>query len=494
MKTILNKNIDFIINEIGPKSPVIVRNFLIGKVGAVEAAIIYVNGLADKNIIDRDILNPLMLKIDEELCLNQDITEYLSKRYIPMSNTMVEKNINNVVEEIKSGKTIILIENIENFIVVDTTGGNHRAISDPPNESAIRGSREGFIENIETNISILRRKIKDKNLAIENFKVGTRSQTDVVIVYIDDIVDKDVLNEVRNRINSIDVDSVNSAGMVEQLVEDSPYSVFPQVYGTERPDIVKANLMEGRIAILVNGNPYVITVPAIFVEFFQAVEDYYERTIVSSFARILRGIAVFIVITLPSIYLTFIQYNVELIPVKFINPIVQSREGIALTPFLEILLMEVVVEFLREGGLRLPPRIASTLSIVGGIIIGNTAIESKIVSPTTLLVIGITVISTFLIPNYEMSLSIRFIRFPMLFLANTLGFMGIAGGWFFLIVHLNSLESFKVPYISNKSSDVKDIFIRVPLWKMNKRPESIPNNDLVRQSDFRNKFRRKKDE
>ncbi|MCM1989953.1 spore germination protein [Oceanirhabdus seepicola] len=495
MKTNLDKNIDFILNEIGKKSPITVKKFLIGKNKTLNVALIFVNGLMSRSLIDRDILNPLMIHVNEELIPGESLAEYISQRYIPMGGTKVEEDINKVIESIKIGKTAMLVEGTNSIIVIDTIDSTHyRAIADPPNESAIRGSREGFVENIGVNISILRRKIKDKNLTMENLIIGKRSQTDVVIMYIDDIVDKDVLKQVRNKLNSIDVDSINAAGMIEQYIEDSPYSVFPQAFNTERPDIVKANLMEGKIAILVNGNPSVITVPAVFIEFFQAVEDYYERTIVSSFARILRILAVFMVITLPSIYLTLIQYNAELIPIKFINPIVQSREGIALTPFLEILAMEVVVEFLREGGLRLPPKIAGTLSIVGGIIIGNTAIESRIVSPTTLLVVGISVLSTFLVPNYEMSLSIRFIRFPMLVLANTIGFMGIAAGWFFLMVHLFSLESYGVPYVSIKEKDMKDIFIRAPLWMMNKRPEAIPNNNQTRQNDFRKQFKGEKDE
>jgi len=495
MDTNLEKNIDFILNEIGKQSPITVKKFLIGKNKTLNATLIFVNGLMSRSLIDRDILNPLMIHVNEELSPGENIAEYISQRYIPMGSTKVEEDINKVIESIKIGKTAMLVEGANSIIIIDTIDSTHyRAIADPPNESAIRGSREGFVENIGVNISILRRKIKDKNLTMENLIIGKRSQTDVVIMYIDDIVDKDVLKEVRNKLNSIDVDSINAGGMIEQYIEDSPYSVFPQAFNTERPDIVKANLMEGKIAILVNGNPSVITVPAVFIEFFQAVEDYYERTIVSSFARLLRILAVFMVITLPSIYLTLIQYNAELIPIKFINPIVQSREGIALTPFLEILAMEVVVEFLREGGLRLPPKIAGTLSIVGGIIIGNTAIESRIVSPTTLLVVGIAVLSTFLIPNYEMSLSIRFIRFPMLVLANTIGFMGIAAGWFFLMVHLFSLESYGVPYVSIKERDMKDIFIRAPLWKMNKRPEAIPNNNPTRQSDFRKQFNGEKDE
>jgi len=206
----------------------------------------------------------------------------------------------------------------------------------------------------------------------------------------------------------------------------------------------------------------------------------------------LRCLAVFVVIIMPALYLTLIQFNVELIPVKFVSPIVQSRQGIALTPFLEILSMELVVELLREGGLRLPPKIASTLSIVGGIIVGNTAIESRIVSPTTLLVVGVGVIATFVIPNYEMALTIRFIRFPMLLLANSIGFLGIAAGCFILLIQLLSLESFGVPYFSLYQNDLNDVFIRAPLWKMNYRPEEIPNTNAVRQSDFRTKWWRKK--
>jgi spore germination protein KA len=190
-------------------------------------------------------------------------------------------------------------------------------------------------------------------------------------------------------------------------------------------------------------------------------------------------------------YLILIKFNGEIIPVKLILPIIQSRNGIYLSPFLEILLMDIVVEFLREGGLRLPPKIATTLSIVGGIIIGNTAVQSKIVSPVTLLIIGFTTIATFLIPNYEMSLSIRLIRFPILILSNFLGFLGITAAWFIILIHLSSLESFKTQYFNFSKNDLKDTVIRTPLWKMNKRPETIPNNNPIRQIDFKKLWRRK---
>lgn len=488
----LNINIDLIREGLGKQSPMVVKHFYIGMDEPLEAAIIYVNGITNKDTIDRDILNPLMIHIGENLNGKANIGDYLCKRYISMSNTMVELDINVVVEHLKRGKTAVVINGAIEVIIADTTGGLQRAIMEPMNETAAKGPRDGFVENLEVNISLIRRKVKDKNLSIELFNVGRRLQSDVAVIYIDDIVDKKVLEELKNRIEAIDVDAILSAGKLEQFIEDYAYTVFPQACSTERPDRAIGNMLEGRIIVLVEGTPMVLLYPATFMQFFQATEDYTERTVVASFARLLRIMAAIIVVTLPSIYLTLIKFNVELIPLKFVTPIVQSRVGIALTPFLEIMAMEFVVEFLREGGLRLPTKIAQTLSLVGGIIIGDTAIRSKMVSPTTLLIVGITVITTFLIPNYDMSLSIRMLRFPMLILANIMGIFGIAVGWFLIIVHLSSLDSLGVPYFEFNKNDLKDTFIRAPLWKMNKRPEVIPHGDPIRQTDFRNKFKKKR--
>lgn len=488
----INENIELIREGLGKQSPMVVKHFYIGMDQPLEAAIVYVNGLANKDIIDRDVLNPLMLHIEENLTGKQNIGDYLCKRYISMSNTGVEIDLNIVINYIKRGKTAVLINGAGEVIIVDTTGGTQRAMIEPMNETAAKGPRDGFVENLEVNISLIRRKVKDNNINFELFTVGRRLQSDVALVYLNDVVDKQVLEELKKRLKSVDIDGVLSAGKLEQYMESNTYTVFPQTFSTERPDRAIGNMMEGRIILLVEGTPLALIYPAIFMQFFQAVEDYTQRTVIASFVRFLRIVAAVFVVTLPSIYLTLIKFNVELIPIKFVTPIVQSRVGIALTPFLEIMAMELVVEFLREGGLRLPTKIAQTLSLVGGIIIGDTAIKSKMVSPTTLLIVGITVITTFLIPNYDMSLSIRILRFPMLILANIMGIFGIAVGWFLILVHLSSLDSLGVPYFEFHKSDLKDTFIRAPLWKMNKRPEAIPNQDPIRQADFRNKFKKKR--
>ena len=350
------------------------------------------------------------------------------------------------------------------------------------------------MENLEVNISLLRRKIKDSNLSIEKLVVGRRTQTDLALVYIKDLVNTEALDELRERINAIDVDSITGTGALQEFIDENPYSIFPMCLATERPDRVTPSIMEGRIAVILNGSPFVLTLPSVFVEFFHTVEDYNEKTISANFIRLLRFLSVLLVITLPSIYLTLIKYNGELIPVEFVVPVVQSRIGISLSPFMEILILEILMEILREGGLRLPSKIAQTLSIVGGIIIGNAAVQSNMVSPTTLLVVGITVIASFAVPTVDMSLSIRLLRFPMLFLANSMGIMGIATGYTLLIIHLSSLENFGVPYMDFKKDDLKDTFTRAPLWKMNARPSIISDRNNKRQTNFRDKFRRKKDE
>ncbi|GIM28253.1 spore germination protein [Clostridium polyendosporum] len=480
-------NIGNIKNLIGDKNELVIRNLIIGKKNCLEAAIIYMNGLANKDMIDRDILNPLMLHVVEDLNDIPNISDYIYKKYIAVSNTNVETDINKAVDNIKRGNTVLLVQGSHDFIVVDTTGGVYRAISEPVNDIALRGPREGFIENLETNISILRRKIKDKNLVTENFTMGRRTQSSLVIMYIDDIVDKEFLKKIRDKINTIDMDSISANGFIEQMIEEHPYSVFPQTIGSERPDVIQASLMEGRIAFLLEGTPYVITYPTVFIEFLQTPEDYYGRTLVYSFIRILRFLAIFIIITLGPIYITLIKFNAELIPVDFLASLIESRKGIALTPFMSLIAMKITIEFLREGGLRLPGKIGQTLSVVGGIIIGDAAIQSKIVSSTTLLVAGITTVASFIISNYQMSIAIRLITYPMLILSNWLGVLGIVIGWFFILAYLCSLENFGVPYFSFHKNDMKDILIRAPIWKMNKRPEAIPHNDPTRQSDFREK-------
>lgn len=483
----LQDKINSIKNGLGNVDSIIVRNLSLGEGITVNAVLLYINGLADKATINSGILNPLLLHLQEDLSKKQNLSEYLCEKYITVSFSFIHNDLSLVIKCVKRGKTVLIVDNDENFIVSDTTGGEFREIEEPEKEIAIRSSREGFVENLEINISMIRRRVRDKNLSIENFILGKRGQQDTALVYINDIADQALVEDIRNRLNSIDVDNVLSTGGIEQFIENHKLTLFPQSRGTERPDIVAANLLEGRIVIILEGSPYVIILPAMFLDFFQTVEDYYERTITGSFGRVLRLFSFFTVITLPSLYLCFIKFNADLLPIQFIEPIAQSRKGIALSPFMEIFTMLLVIELLREGGLRLPSKIGQTLSVVGGIIIGDAALKARFVSPATLLVVGIATVASFAFPNYEMSLAIRFMQFPMLLLSDVFGIFGNTVVWFIITVHLCSLDSFGIPYLNLTANDMNDSFIRNFLWKMNKRPDNIPHQDPVRQADSKGK-------
>lgn len=481
----INENLDSIMQQItqavGQNVPLKSKKIQIGQAPTLPAIIFYMDGLVNLDIINRDILNPLMLHVNEHIAPEKNPSAYLCERYIAVSGTSLEKNVEEVANGLKSGKTVIILDKANEFIMIDTAGGEYRKISEPSDEMSLRGSRESFVENLDTNITMLKREIKDSSLSIEYSVIGRRSKTPLALVYIDNIVDKNILNNVKEKIKMIDVDFVSGTGMIEQYIEDWTYTIFPQVIYSERPDRIASKLMEGKIAVLLQGTPFVFTVPTLFIEFFHTVEDYYERTIIANVLRLLRILSIFIVISFPAIYLTLLKFNTEMIPIDFVVPIVRSRTGIPLTPFIEILVLEILVEILREGGLRLPSKIAQTIGIVGGIIISDAAIQAGVVSPSTLLVVGIATISSFLIPIHEMSYTIRLLRFPMLLLANMMGVFGIATGFIILMIHLLSLRSFGVPYLTFYKSDLKDFLIRAPLWQMNRRPKAIPNSNNIRQ-------------
>lgn len=471
------KNFDdlfkYISSEIGMSSNLIKRNFIIGN-NNLESMLIYMKGIVDTSNIDEYIIKPLMSTLKDDFTVDEKLPEYLLKKFIIFCDANVSGDMLLAIESIKTGKTVLFFQDIRLFIIFNTTNFKERNLSEPDNETSIRGAKDGFVENFETNLDILKKIIKDKNLTAQFLKVGSKSQTTVSLVYLDDVVNPDVLNLLLAKIKNISTDSLLDSGSLAQLIEDNPYSPFPQAFYSERPDRIKSQIMSGKIAVIVDGCPSVLTLPCVFLEFFQIVDDYNSRTLVSSLFRFLRFLAFFVKLTLSPIYLSLISQDSELIPLKFLNPIIQSRIDIPLTPFLEILTMEIIIEFLKEGSLIMPNKIGPTLSIAGGLIIGQTAIQSKIVSPTTLLIIGIGTIVTSLIPNYELGRSIRFLKFPMLLLAQTLGLLGVSLGLMFLFVHLCSLKVLNVPYFDIFLSDFEDSFIRAPITKLKSILKAIP--------------------
>lgn len=462
------------------ESTIIIKELLIDKNKSTPIVIMYSESIVNKDIINRDILNPLMYNFNVLFPDNIDKYDFLVKVALPVSNCLVEDSFSNIVNALRSGKTILTFYGLRKAIIIDTISLQYRSISTPTITSTIASSKEDLNESLETNISIFKRRIKDKNLIIKNMNLGRRSKTNINVLYLKDIANQNVVNNVLKDITSLDVDNIQSLGALQQYIEEFNYSIAPQGYITDSAENAVDKLSEGKVIVLMEGSPYALCLPALLIEFFHSLDDYNQRTIVASFSRVLRFIAIIIVLTLPSLYVILTKFNPELLIDKYVQPIASSRQGIPLSPFLEIFTMDLVVEFLREGGLRLPSKVGQTLSIVSGIIIGDAAIQSKIISPSALFIVGISVVCTFLIPNYQMALSIRLIKFPFLILSNTFGILGFVIGFFFLLLYLFNLNVYGIDYVSFYSDDMKDTFIRGKLSSLIKRPIISKTKDKIR--------------
>ena len=386
------------------------------------------------------------------------------------------------VKTILSGDTLLYIDGAPRGYSVDFKGFSTRAVSEPNSETVIRGPREGFVESVRTNTSLLRRKIKNPSLVIEGLVSGKKTNTDIALVYLDGIVDKSVLKELKRRLSLIQCDSILDSGYIEQFIEDNHHSLFPTVGNTQKPDVAAAKILEGRIAVIVDGSPHILTVPHLFVENLQTSDDYYIRRFMASALRIIRLLAFFVSIFLPAFYLILQVFNQEMVPTEFLITMSASREGVPFPAIFEMLLMLALFEFLKESGLRLPRQVGTAISIVGALIIGETAVSAGLVSTPVVIIVAATALCGFIIPAFNDVTS--FYRFIMLILSALFGIFGLALGLIFMVFHLVSLESFTLPYTLPVSPFVKegmkDFLIRFPLRKNSYIPLSESSRDNIK--------------
>nr|WP_044642993.1 spore germination protein [Risungbinella massiliensis] len=482
-------DLEMIRQEIGHHSDVYFREFNIGRTG-IRAMIIFVGGLSDKDFIDQHIMSILMLDFSKEYKQEASfIKETVSKEFIQnqvLSISAVQEvhTLKELIPKVLTGSTALLIDGSPDVLIFGTAKAKSRSIDEPISEQLVRGPRVGFTELLSDNTTLLRQQGANKHLTFENFQVGNRIKKQLVIAYIKEIANPELIEEVQKRIQKINIDHVPESGYVEQLIEDNYLSPFPQVQSTERPDRVMGALMEGRVAILLDGTPFALIVPVSFSMLLQSPEDYYERWIPSTLIRILRFVAAFIALFTPALYISFISFHPGMIPTKLAISIIGTREGVPFPSLIEALIMEVAIEILREAGLRLPKPIGPAIGIVGGLIIGQAAVEAGIVSPVMVIVVSITAISSFAIPQYSAGFTLRVLRFAIMFVAAVFGLYGMI--LFFLLVysHLVKLKSFGLPYvspaISYQFSDWKDFLVRLPLQMMKRRPKILQSKDPIR--------------
>lgn len=472
------ENVKYIKEILKDNSDIVYREFFICK--NLRGALVYIDGMADKLLLDDYVLQNIMLE-DEDIINAAEIKD----KILSVSDLREVDKLSEGVNAFLSGDTLLFIDNLEEAYVLATRFWPARGVSEPSGETVVRGSREGFTETIRFNTALVRRRIRDTRFRIKAVTLGVRSKTDTVIMYIDDIVRDGLVEEVENRINKINIDAILDSGYVEQLIEDNKRSIFPQVQSTERPDVVAAALYEGRVAIMVDNSPFALVVPATLPNLFQSPDDYYQRWISSSVVRVIRILGIILSLIMPALYVAVTSFHTDIIPTKLAYSIAATREGVPFPAFIEAIIMEISLAFLMESIVRLPKPMGATIGIVGGLIIGQAAVSAGIVSPIMIIIVAVTVITSFMTPNYEVSSAFRIVRFLLIIAASIVGLYGIVLGLVLLVVHLVKLKSFGVSYLSPavnfNTRDLKDFIIRFPTDKMKKRPRYMRTKDKIRQ-------------
>ncbi|GGF65179.1 spore germination protein KA [Paenibacillus albidus] len=476
----LADNLQEIRDRLGNSPDLIIRKFEL-VTSLIEVAAIYINGLNDKDIVDEFITHIMAFDTlggdGPQLNSVNGIYQFMKGKALSTGEEKVIRDWKELFAALLSGNTIVLVDGLAEAIGGNTSGGEVRAVTEASTQVAIRGSKESFTESIGTNLSLVRRRIKNANLWIETMKIGVVTQTDVAIMYMNGIAKESVIQKLKQKLQGIHIDAILESGYIEQLIEENKYSPFPTLYNTERPDSVAGNLMEGRIAIFVDGTPFVLIAPTTFFMFFHAVEDYYQRYDISTLIRLLRFMCLIISLFGPGLFVAALNFHQEMIPTPLLINLASQREGVPFPTFIEALLLEVTFEIIREAGIRMPSPIGQTVSIIGGLVLGQAAVQAGIVSPAMVIVVSLTGISSFATPAFNMALSVRILRFIIMFIAAFMGLYGMCVFSFILIAHLCSLSSLGIPYMSPMGPFIpqnqQDAVFRLPFQFMKNRPRLI---------------------
>lgn len=496
----LSVNLDFLKVKYNTliNSDIVVREFtLTARNRQYGAFLIYIDGMVDTKIINDFVLEPLMLRnransydgnetrvVSEAISNNItvrkvkkfDLVDYIYNSLVPQNAVKKKKSFNDILPDINMGNCLLFVDTIDTAFSIDAKGFKQRGVDSPKNETVIRGAQEAFTEAIRTNTSMIRRFVNNENLVIESLSVGKVTKTKCAVCYMKDIANDDLVAEVKYRLNNLDIDTIISSGQLEQLIEDNSKCSLPQMLSTERPDKAANHILSGRVVVIVNGSPYVLIMPCVFVDFLSSAEDPNLKFQYANLLKFVRLVAFFITLLLPGLYVAITNFHQEIIPTELLFAIVASRESVPFPIIVEILAMEISFELIREASLRVPSPIGTTIGIIGALILGQAAVEASIVSPILIIIIAITGITSFAIPDFYLSFHLRIARFLYIIAGFLAGFLGIGIVLFGHLILLCSLKSFGVsylaPYIPATSKNNRGYFMP-PFWNREKRPDFL---------------------
>lgn len=458
-----------------------VRNIVISSLHK-EAIIFYIDSTTDKQLIEMHIVKPLLediVRVPHE----EDNVTFLIEKVLTTSTANKISTFEEAINGLVNGHTVLFIEDENAAIVVESQKYSTRQITEPMTETVVKGPKESFNESVEANRSLIRKRIKDPDLMCEIVTIGKREPQEISVIYIKDIANDEIVKQVKKQIKDINIDVVLDLTILEHLIESRPYSLIPSTMTTERPDRTCSFLREGHVVLLMEGSPLALIVPITFWMLFHTSEDQYLRWVSGNFIRIIRLIALFITLLVPAMYLAVTTYHPEMLPTDLMLAISAAREQIPFPVFWEVLFMEITLEILREAGIRVPSTIGATIGIVGAIILGQAAVEANIVSPILVIIVAITGLASFTIPDIGFNVAVRIARFIFLIAANAMGFFGLSLCFIAFLVYATSYTSFGVPFFSPLSPaypSSKDLFVRPPIQKQWLRPLHLQPKDKQR--------------
>ncbi len=425
------------------------------------------DGMINNQLVGELIIRPLMLNTEQNLSVFDTVQT---------NSTKVSTLIEDATSAILAGDTAVFADGEASCVICETKGFDRRGVSTPVTEVVVKGSQESFTESIRTNITLIRKIIRSNHLCTEFISVGSINKNLTGLIYLDDIVNKKTLAQVRDRLNEIQGDFIMGSGMVEQLIEDRPFSLFPSILSTERPDRVSNYLASGRIGIVVDGSPFVIIVPVTLSTLLDSPEGNTQRWVSGTFSRLVRMFAFFCSTMLSGMYLAIIMFSREEIPTQLLNAIVSARTDIPFPSVIEVILMEIFFELVREGGLRTPNALGGAIGIVGALILGQSAVEANLVSPVTLIIVALSGLGNTALPDYDLAFGLRVIKILFILMGAAMGFVGIAIAFVLVLINLANQKSFGVPMLSMQAlkwSNGSPVVWQFPLWKQKSRPREL---------------------
>jgi spore germination protein KA len=466
-----------LLGRFGQSQDLSVREFRVGGPTGRPALLAYLFEAADQQILDNHVLRPLMEPGAEAALAGARPLDAVRQSLASVHNTQVVTTLDATVDAILEGNAALMLDGTPGALTFTVNAYPNRSIGKPETEHAVRGSREGFTESITTSLGLLRKRVRHPNFRVKFFRVGNLTRTRVALIYLEGLTNPELLQTIRARLEALEIDSVLDSHTLEAFIRDHPYTPFPTIRSTERPDEAARVLLSGKALLLVDNSPFILTIPGIFVDFYQTMEDYAFGYWAASMVRLLRLVGWASTLFLPALYVALIAVNPEMVPNELALTIASAREGLPFPPIIEVLIIETLIELIREASLRLPQPLGTTIGVVGGVVVGQAIVAAGVISPLMIIFAAVTMIASFTTPVMEMGVPWRILKWFLVILANMFGLLGMIIGTALIFAHLISLSSFGVPYVSpfspTQTRGLADTVVRGPLFTFRRRPAHL---------------------